>query len=65
MPVDWEPEVPVQPVGETEQEPALEEVQDIVAEVLYGMEIEPAEPLAVIVMVGAGTRVKAAVADLA
>ena len=49
-PVEKEPEVPVAPVGEEEQEVAFVEDQAMVVLVLYAREVEPAET----VTVGAG-----------
>ena len=58
LPLDLElnpkPDVPVQPVGETEQDVALVEDQLIVAEVLYRTVIGPSELLALISAVGDG-----------
>ena len=49
-----EPEVPVQPSGETKHELALVEDQEMVASVLYGIMIGPSDPLAFISAVGSG-----------
>ena len=55
LPVDLDPEVPVQPVGETEQDVALPEVQVIDADVLCVIVIGPLELLTLMLAVETGS----------
>lgn len=53
LPDDCEPDVPLQPPGETEQLVASVDVHEMVAEVLYAM-VHVSEPLHFTSAVGAG-----------
>ena len=52
LPLERLPVVPDQPLGDTEHDEAFDDVQEIVAAVLYAILTGPFEPLALISAVG-------------